>query len=528
MSTTTQEEKDRIRKQRMMRDVSGVGLFGRRAGATTGVPTDSAKEEALLTDSFGSKAMILGRGNSGRLRRKRGDELVKITKKKLGFTWGGFSPTTAGHESIMDAAKAAGIPYEDFIALVGANEAIDPADDNYRTAIFDQDFRLLLAKAGFGAKGASVLPKAFGDMSVPLAFDMGQRDGRRQITLPAAGSMAFVADKTDKQMAKYEQAGYGVTNLERMGGISGTAVRKLLLAGNLEELQKVVSPGVFSLLKNNLPQLQNRSTVIPSLVQQAQSLYKQEVLSIDEQLAATGITRADNKKAATDPDYAAQLEIYQYLKEQKKKLATKASFEPYRLLKQLAEAEPDKYALKLDRTGEDGIVGPPQISGLQEAILKKVAKDTSVQKSSGILPAQGSEILKRFGSERLPNDPSFGPFSGKTVRDTADGGKLKYWNSAFRPETKAEKLAYYTATRDYLIDKFNKSQGTQKATALKDTTSAVLSSTQLGLVGLNPLGYTGLLGPETWNLGTDPSGQERSIDASIVQRGLPNQYQNVI
>ena len=63
---------------------------------------------------------------------------------------------------------------------------------------------------------------------------------------------------------------------------------------------------------------------------------------------------------------------------------------------------------------------------------------------------------------------------------------------------------------------------------LSDTTSAVLSSQQLGLVGLNPLGYTGLLGPETWNLGADPSGKERSIDASIVQRGLPNQYQNVI
>ena len=522
LSTTTQEEKDRIRKQRMMRDVSGVGLFGRRAGATTGVSTDSAKEEALLTDRFGSKAMILGRGSSGRLRRKRGDELVQITKKRLGFTWGGFSPTTAGHESIMDAAKAAGIPYEDFIALVGANEAIDPQDDSYRTAIFDQDFRLLLAKAGFGAKGASVLPKAFGDMSVPLAFDMGERGGRRQITLPAAGSMAFVADKTDKQMAKYIEAGYGVTNLERTGGISGTDVRKLLLAGNLDELQKVVSPGVFSLLKNNLPQLQNRSSVIPSLVQQAQGLYKQEVASIDEQLAATGITRADNKKAAIDPDYAAQLEIYKYLKEQKKKLATKASFEPYRLLQQLAEAEPDKYALKFDRTGQ------PSTTGLQEAILKKVAKETSVRKSSGILPAEGREILKRFGDERLPTDPSFGPFAGKTVRDTAEGGKLKYWNSAFRPETKADKLAYYTATRDYLIDKFNKSQVSKTATALKDTTNAVLSSTQLGLVGLNPLGYTGLLGPETWNLGVDPSGQARSINASIVQRGLPTEFQNVI
>jgi hypothetical protein len=526
LSTTTQEEKDRIRKQRMMRDVSGVGLFGRRAGATTGVPTDSAKEEALLTDRFGSKAMILGRGNSGRLRRKRGNELVETTKKKLALTWGGFSPTTAGHESLMDAAKASGIPYEDFIALVGANEAVDT--ESYRTAIFDQDFRLALAKAGFGSRGASVLPKAFGDMSVPLAFDMGEKGGRRQITLAGEGSMVFVADKKEQQLEKYKKAGYGVANLERTGGISGTQVRDLVLNGNLEGLQKVVSPGVFSLLKDNLPQLQNRSNILPSLIQQSQDIYKQQVASIDEQLAATGITRADNKKAAIDPDYAAQLEIYQYLKEQKKKLATKASFEPYRLLKQLAEADPDKYALKLDRAGENGIVGPPQISGLQEAILKKVAKETSVQKSSGILPAQGSEILKRFGTSRLPTDASFGPFSGKTVRDTAEGGKLKYWNSAFRPETKADKLAYYTATRDYLIDKFNESQGIQRATALEDTTNAVLSSKQLGLVGLNPLGYTGLLGPETWNLGIDPSGQERSIDASIVQRGLPTQYQNVI
>jgi TP901 family phage tail tape measure protein len=521
LSTTTQEEKDRILKQRMMRDVGGVGLFGRKAGATTGAQTDSAKEEALLTDRFGSKAMILGRDSSGRLRRKRGNELVEATKKKLALTWGGFSPTTAGHESLMDAAKAAGIPYEDFIALVGANEAVDP--ENYRTAVFDQDFRLALAKAGFGSKGATVLPKAFGDMSVPLAFDMGEKGGRRQITLADEGSMVFVADKKEQQLEKYKKAGYGVANLERTGGISGTAVRKLLLDGNLEELQKVVSPGVFSLLKDNLSQLQNRSNILPSLIKQAQDIYQQQVVSIDEQLAAIGITRADNKKAAIDPEYAAQLEIYQSLKEKKKKLATKASFEPYRLLSQLAEAEPDKYALKLDRAG-----GPSTTSGLQEAILKKVAKETAVKKSSGILPAQGSEILKRFGADRLPTDASFGPFSGKTVRDTAEGGKLKYWNSAFRPETKADKLAYYTATRDYLIDKFNESQGTQKATALAETTNAVLSSKQLGLVGLNPLGYTGLLGPETWNLGVDPSGQERSIDASIVQRGLPTQYQNVI
>ncbi len=526
LSSTTKEEKDRILKQRTMRDVSGVGLFGRAAGSTTGAALDTAKEEALLEDRLGSKSVVLGRKEDGGLRRKTGNELVQATKKKLAFTWGGFAPTTAGHESIMEAAKAAGIPYEDFIALVGSDEAVDA--ENYRTAVFDKDFRLALAKAGFGSKGASVLPKAFGDMSVPLAFDMGEKDGRRQVTLAGEGSMAFVADKTEKEMEKYKKAGYGVSNLKRTGGISGTQVRDLLLNGNLDGLQQVVSPSVFSLLKDNMVQLQNRSNVLPTLIEQAEAAYKEEVSAIDQQLLATGITRANNKKAETDPEYAAQLELYQSLKDKKKKLQTKKSFEPYRLLRQLAASDPAKYGLRFDT--DPSASGSPSVpsSAIQQAILAKVAKETSVKKSSGILPAQGTEILKRFGTERLPNDSSFGPFAGKTVRDTADGGKLKYWNSAFRPETKADKLAYYTATRDYLIDRFNQSQGSQRVTALKDTTNAVLSSAQLGLVGLNPLGYTGLLGPETWNLGTDPSGQERSIDASIVQRGLPNQYQNVI
>jgi TP901 family phage tail tape measure protein len=524
LSSTTKEEKDRILKQRTMRDVSGVGLFGRTAGSTTGAPLDTAKEEALLEDRIGSKSVVLGRKDDGGLRRKTGNELVEATKKKIGLTWGGFAPTTVGHESMMEAAKAAGIPYEDFIALVGSDEAVD--SENYRTAVFDKDFRLALAKAGFGSKGASVLPKAFGDMSVPLAFDMGEKDGRRQITLAGEGSMAFVADKTEKQMEKYKKAGYGVSNLKRTGGISGTQVRDLVLNGNLEGLQQVVSPSVFSLLKNNMVQLQNRSNVLPTLIEQAEAAYKEEVSGIDQQLAATGITRADNKKAETDKEYAAQLELYRSLKDKKKKLETKKSFEPYRLLRQLATSDPAKYGLRFDTDSSSSPTGPS--SAIQQAILAKVATETAVKKSSGILPAQGTEILKRFGSERLPNDSSFGPFSGKTVSDTAEGGKLKYWNSAFRPETKADKLAYYTRTRDYLIDKFKQSQGTQKATALKDTTNAVLSSTQLGLVGLNPLGYTGLLGPETWNLGTDSSGKDRSINASIVQRGLPTEFQNVI
>jgi len=361
LSSTTDAERSRVRDQRGSRDVTGIGLEGRQPGTTMGVSADTAVGEALLSDKLGAKSTVLGRSGSGRLRRKSGNELVDIVKKRIGFTWGGFAPTTAGHESIMDAAAAMGIPPEDFIALVGANEAVDAS--SYRTAIFDQDSRVLLAKAGFGAKGATVLPKPR-DFEVPQGFDITQQGSdRRQVLIPSQGSTAFVADKTEDQTAKYRQAGYDVKNIERTGGISGTMVRDLIIAGDMAKLQSVLSPGVYDLVSNNIGRIQNRASVLPSLIEQAQKEAQAEMGQVDQQIEALGIKRIDSKKLESDPEYAAKVEVLKELRAKKQKIKSAAGFTPYKLLDALAEKDPQNYALDFSTSSNLGNVPDMRVMG---------------------------------------------------------------------------------------------------------------------------------------------------------------------
>jgi len=344
LSSTTPEEQQRILSQRSSRDITGIGLEGRQPGATTGVGTDTAIGEALLGDALGKKSVVLGRTGTGRLRAKNKNELVDVIKKKIGFTWGGFAPTTRGHESIVDAAAAYGIPPEDFIALVGSNEGIRNTDpSSYRTAILDQDARVLLAKAGFGAKGATVLPKPR-DFEVPQGFDISE-GGRRRVLLPGAGSATFVADKGESDTAKYKAAGYNVVNIPRTEGISGTMVRDLIASGDMGRLQQVLSPGVYEMISNNIGRLQNRAGILPELIQQAKANEAASLQSVEEQIKAVGISRIDKKRAENDPEYAAQVEVLQQLRKHRDRIKNAAQFEPYRLLDRLAQAQPDKYAL---------------------------------------------------------------------------------------------------------------------------------------------------------------------------------------
>jgi len=344
LSSTTDAERQGVRSRKESRDITGIGLENRKPGTTMGVSTDSAVGEALLSDKLGSKSTVLGRSDSGRLRRKRGNELVDIIKKRIGFTWGGFSPMTAGHESIMEAASAMGIPPEDFIYLVGANEGItDDKASSFRTAIFDQDARVLLAKAGAGAKGATVLPKPR-DFEVPQAFDISPESGRRKVLIPGKGSTAFVADKTAKDLEKYTSAGYSTVNLERYGGISGTMVRDLIAEGNLGELQKILSPGVYDLISNNIGRIQNRAKILPTIVADVQKSQTVKLKDVESEIKAIGISRIDQKKM-DDPEYAAKAEILLDLREKKKKIQTAGSFEPYKLLDALAQKDPQNYAL---------------------------------------------------------------------------------------------------------------------------------------------------------------------------------------
>jgi TP901 family phage tail tape measure protein len=345
LSSTTKAERDNVRSQRLSRDATGIGLEGRTPGVTSSVASDTAVGEALLGDRLGDRSVVLGRTQSGRLRQKKGDELVETIKKKIGFTWGGFSPMTAGHESIMDAAAAMGIPPEDFIYLVGANEAIKAGDPStYRTAIFDQDARVMLAKAGAGAKGATILPKPR-DFEVPQAFDISPETGRRKVLLPGKGSTTFVADKTQEQTAKYKDAGYKVANIERTEGISGTMVRDLIAKGDLGSLKNVLSSGVYDLVSKNIGRIQNRANVLPSLIEQVEKTQGVELDDIAKQIKAVGISRIDKKKMG-DPEYAAKVSVLEELRDRRDKIKSTASFTPYKLLEDLARSQPDKYGLQ--------------------------------------------------------------------------------------------------------------------------------------------------------------------------------------
>lgn len=564
LSSNTQSEQEKLRANREQRDATGQGLYGRKPGTTRGADTDFGLEETILRDELGKRATVLGRKSDGfGLRRKKENELPEIIQAG-GFYMGGFAPPTRGHRGALDTllenmlAKNPNASLEDIVVnvatdlpMVVGKEGIDHAA---RYGIFQEDLRALFSQINFGNAMISTQGQPAGGLS---KFMEVAGSGDRRKFAKIKGAMAITSGKDDQVLGKYQRAGIDVKDIPRIEDISATKVRDALFHGDDKTLTSLLHPDIASVLMGNRAQLRNRSTMVPMLIKEIQKFVDQEKIRSNDEVTQIlssapggpyGNVSADLKK--NYPEIADQVK---QIRDKRDRVAKGAfGYRAHNIIKALSAKYPETYGIDPSRkssvsaqpsditreviaaqlseqmAGEFGGVPTAMPSGLEEAILKNVEKATQVKKSSGILPAQGSEILKRFGDERLPTDSIFGPFSGKTVRDTAEGGKLKYWNSAFRPETKADKLAYYTATRDYLIDKFNESQGTQKATTLAETTNAVLSSKQLGLVGLNPLGYTGLLGPETWNLGVDPSGQTRSIDASIVQRGLPNQYQNVI
>jgi TP901 family phage tail tape measure protein len=564
LSSNNKDEQDQIRSNRDRRDDTGEGLYGRKPGTTRGAITDFALEETVLRDELGKKATVLGRKkDSFGLRRKKDSELPEIIQAG-GFYTGGFAPPTRGHRGALDAlldnmlSKNPKASLEDIVVsiapdlpMIAGKEGIDHAA---RYGIFPADFRALLSKTNFGNAMISTQDQPAGGL--PKFMEVAGSGERRRFAR-LKGAMAITSGKEEGVLGKYGRAGMDVKDIPRIEDISATKVRDALFSGDDKTLTSFLNPEVASILMGNRAQLRNRSTMVPMLIKEIQKFVNQDKArsnaEISELLASApggpyGNVNANLKQNA--PEIAGKI---QDIRSQRDRASRGAfGYRAFNIIRALSAKYPDMYGLDPSRkasisaqpsdltkdaisaqlsegmSGEFGGVSTAMPSGLEEAILKNVEKATQVKKSSGILPAQGSEILKRFGAERLPNDPSFGPFSGKKVADTADGGKLKYWQTSLPPATNPEKQAYYFATRDYLIDKFNQSQGTQKATSLAETTSAVLSSKQLGLVGLNPLGYTGLLGPETWNLGIDSSGQERSIDASIVQRGLPNQYQNVI
>jgi len=509
LSSTTSAERSRVKDQRGSRDVTGIGLEGRQPGTTMGVSTDTAVGEALLSDKLGAKSTVLGRSGSGRLRRKSGNELVDIIKKRIGFTWGGFAPTTAGHESIMDAAAAMGIPPEDFIALVGANEAVDPS--SYRTAIFDQDARVLLAKAGFGAKGATVLPKPR-DFEVPQGFDITQQGSdRRQVLIPGKGSTAFVADKTEDQTAKYKQAGYDVKSIERTGGISGTMVRDLIIAGDMAKLQSVLSPGVYDLVSNNIGKIQNRASVLPSLIEQAQKEAQAEMSHIDKEIEALGIKRIDSKKIEEDPEYAAKVEVLKELRTKKQKMKSATGFTPYKLLDALAQKDPQNYALDFSAPATMGNVPAMRVMGQSSQAQMPVGRVAQLaqEKSKSIQDV----ILEQLGGLGGPAGVKriLGIGSGdRTLSSLLQAGNIKAGKGL-------EQAADF-------INKALDAKGIRDAAEAKRLEEYQAKALHFGIAGLLPMDYEKEF---EWNIGgTDVYATARGFGSTYLEEARQMQKES--
>jgi len=424
LSSTTRSEQKNVLAQRLGRDASGVGLEGRTPGATSGAELDTVLGEALLSDRIGDRSMVLGRSGSGRLRRKKNNELVETIKDRMAFTWGGFSPTTRGHESILDAATAAGIPPERFVALVGANE--EATLDNFRTAIFDQDVRAVIAKAGFGARGANVVKSSFGSRSVPKAFDIGEKDGRRQVLLPAEGSIAFTSGKFDSQRQKYIDAGYESIDLPRTEGISATQVRELISKGDLEGLQGVLSPGVYDIISRNINPIRNRSEILPTLIQQSINARDQMLAGIQQQMKALGISRIDNKLYESDPEYKARADQLYALREQRDKVKNAAKYNPYSLLRDLEKVDPGKYAFDFARqsTAISSSTGP------KLSDFGKIVTD-----SAGVVepPPTPTIDTTKLGSTKIAE----GPFNKNDSKE-----KRELWTETVRSILAAQGYGY--------------------------------------------------------------------------------------
>jgi len=371
LSTSTKEEQQLALTQRELRDQRGDNQ-NRAPGSSLGAPLDSSVGEALIRDA-NKKATVLTTGPDGRLRRKRGNELVETVKSDIDLIQGSFSPFTGqvptdssgnpdwtkafGHMGLMGVSrstKPSNIP----VFLVGPDQAIDldayTSGDTHsaRNLLFPQELRLLLARATLEPYGGIVVPKAK-DFAVPSAFDITREtDSRRKVLIAGDKSRALFAEKTDKEAKKYSDAKYKPVGLTRTVSpeddvaVSGTRIRDMIMSGDFAGLQKVLSVPAYEIISNNISKLQNRSKIIPAIIKQTKEERDIQLKNTEDQIKTVGISRIDQKKLA-DPEYAAKVQILQELRDKRDKIKSAASFKPYKLLSELSRLEPDKYGLDL-------------------------------------------------------------------------------------------------------------------------------------------------------------------------------------
>lgn len=381
LQSSTKEERDEIKRRKGSRKDT---LFNRTQESTAGAPTDSGELQAKLAAGIDPKkvrTMAVRTGGGYNLKNEEGERLQGPTTetKTIGLTKGSLSPTTPGHLSLGDAAVAEGLNIKDFVVLVGSNEAItgkDPDAHAFRTVNFDQDFRYIMAKAGFNK---SIVNKAKPGFGVPDVFEGESIEkGRRHFIFPGPGS-TYVAgpEKTEKQLQKYKDAGYKIAQMKKRttveGGteeISGTAARAAILSGDIPAMRKFLSPAVFDIVLKNLTQLQNRDKVLPEIMKGVNSRKDLSLVGIEKEISdllggPTG--RLQRKKYEHNPEYQKMADHVDDLRESKRKIESHASFEPFALMRKLAEEFPEKYGLSL--TGAKASLG--DTVNLQQSIQAK-------------------------------------------------------------------------------------------------------------------------------------------------------------
>ena len=281
LSSRTQESQNVLIQNRKSRDLTGVGLFGRKAGATKGASLDSGAGEAYMAAKEVSgidQKKIVTYAIGPNFSKKRTNQPTVRTPEKTAVFSGNVGPTTAGHvEAVMQGAKKSKVRPEDTVIYVAGNTPVDPFkrdDQTERTAILPQTSssgpsRVGMAQAAFGAKGFNVAaaPKGVAPGSLPSAFKIGDDS---YIVPKSSGNVAYMGDDKPKATTdRYRSQGYEPMQIAR-DGISGTAARAAIMSNDIEAMKKLLTPEGIAYLKPHMAILQKRPKLLDSILARIQ------------------------------------------------------------------------------------------------------------------------------------------------------------------------------------------------------------------------------------------------------------------
>jgi TP901 family phage tail tape measure protein len=282
LSSRTQESQNVLIENRKSRDLTGVGLFGRKAGATKGASLDSGAGEAYMAAKEVSgidQKKIVTYAIGPNFSKKRTNQPTVRTPEKTAVFSGNLGPTTAGHvKAVMQGAKKSKIRPEDTVIYVSGNTPVDPFkrdDQTERTAILPQTSssgpsRVGMAQKVFGAKGfnVSAAPKGNAPGSIPNVFKVG--DDSYIVPNPNKKNIAYMGDdKPSTTMDRYRSQGYEPMQIAR-DGISGTAARAAIMSNDIEAMKKLLTPEGIAYLKPYMATLQKRPKLLDSILARIQ------------------------------------------------------------------------------------------------------------------------------------------------------------------------------------------------------------------------------------------------------------------